>query len=94
MKIKIKKDKFLNKLASKYGTTGKDTEALKDKASSIPKIIGDLTTIPEKLNLVGPIGMTSDKKTAPRENKLHANNGKILLPDSNNSNKQRKSAGI
>ena len=79
MEPKIKKDKFLSKLAAEYGTKGKDDDALTTKKQTVMGNIGDFTKIPEKLFVVGPIGSMRVKKTAPRENPEHGNDGKQMI---------------
>lgn len=83
MEPKIKKDKFLSKLASEYGTKQTDSDALKAKKQTVMGNIGDFTKMPEKLFVVGPIGSTRVKKTAPRENPEHGQDGKQMIPNGN-----------
>ena len=94
MEIKIKKDEHLKKLAAKYGTNQTDSDTLNPTKKNIEGIIGDLTTIPKKLNLVGPIGMTSNRKSKVNENTLSGKNGRNMLKDGNNSDKERINEGI
>jgi hypothetical protein len=94
MEPKIKKDKFLSKMAAKFGTQEKDSDSLRTKRQTVMGNIGDFTSLPEKLFVIGPIGSTRVSKTAPRENAEHGKDGKMMLPDGNNSNTMRKKEGI
>ena len=73
------KDNFLSKMRQKFQTPGKDKEALKSKQTTIAEILEGNVLPPEKLHVAGPVGETSVKKAAPRENELRGGEGKDMF---------------
>ena len=73
----------MTKLASKFGTQEKDATALTSKKQTVMGNIKDFTKMPEKLFVIGPIGSTRVKKTAPRENPEHGKDGNQMIENGN-----------
>lgn len=72
-------DKFLAKHKARFEKGKKDEDSLKAKKQTMQGILKDLTGMPTKLHAVGPVGQTSVKKSAPRENDKHGGDGKDLM---------------
>lgn len=83
MEVAKNKDRFLSGLQKKYNKGNADKESLKAKKQTITGIIGDITKVPEKLSVIGPVGKTSVRPSKVDENKLSGLDGKLLIEGGN-----------
>ena len=78
---KIEKDKFLAKMKTKFERGKVDEEALKPKTQTMEGILGDITQMPSKISMVGPVGQTSARKPKVNENELSGKDGKVMVKE-------------
>ena len=71
---------WVDKAAKKYGGKKEtDADIYKVKSVNVEELM--VADMPEKLNIVGPIGETSVKKDGPRHNPLHGEDGKVMVKE-------------
>ena len=71
---------WVDKAKKEYGgVKEKDADVYKINPIKVEdQLVADM---PEKLNIVGPIGETSVKKDGPRHNPLHGKDGKVMVKE-------------
>ncbi len=76
-----KKSKALDGYKKKFETKVTDAEAMKAKDQTMEGILKNLVQAPERLVMVGPVGMTSSRPTKTQENELHGQDGKFKVDE-------------
>lgn len=72
-------DAFLAKNKKMFEKGGVDQEALKAKNQTMGSILGDMTGMPEKLNVMGPLSKPSARKQKSGENQLQGGTPKNAI---------------
>jgi len=75
-------DKFLSEHKKRFEKGGVDKEALKAKEQSMKGILKDMTGMPDKLNIMGPLSKPSARPPKDGENKLQDGEAKNPIPES------------
>jgi len=74
-------DKFLAEQKKMFEKGGVDNDALKAKKQTMKSILGDMTGMPEKLNIMGPLSKPSSRAAKDGENKMQEGEPKNIIPE-------------
>jgi hypothetical protein len=73
-----KHNEKLEELRAEFATKRADSDAFKVKPASMEGLVASLNHSPERLNIVGPLSVPSDRIAKEMENKLKAGKAKSL----------------
>jgi hypothetical protein len=74
-------DKFLAEHKKRFEKGGIDKDSLKAKETSMKEIVKDMTGMPEKLHIMGPLSKPSAKTQKEGENQLQGGESKDIVPE-------------
>ena len=74
-------DKFLAEQRKMFNKGGVDKDALKAKKQTMKSILKDMTGMPEKLNIMGPLSKPSARPAKAEENKMQGGEPKNIIPE-------------